>query len=150
MHRRSSSVKRRGFTLLELVVTLSIIMLLSGIGTASFNIITNRVRDSEARGALDRATFAERAWLARNATWASDPSVLAMGRGLTATVSASGSPDKASIAVDDANRLGLAVMSETGTCFGRLLSDPLIDGSETSVELSPSVACSGQAVLQAY
>lgn len=150
MHRRRSSVNHRGFTLLELVVTLSIIMLLAGIGTASFNIITSRVRDSEAHGALDRATFAERAWLARNATWASDPTVLMMGRGLTATTSASGSPDTASIAVDDANRLGLAVMSETGTCYGRLLTDPLLDGSETSVEVSPSVACSGQAVLEAY
>lgn len=140
---------RRGYSLLEIIATLTIVLILAGTGAASFSYVKNLTDDNDARSALSRAALAERSWVARNATWADDPSVLNVGRGLVLTTSASASPSVVSIAVDSANRLGLAVRSETGTCLARVLNDPLLDGGETSLELPSSAACSGVAALSA-
>lgn len=139
--------RTRGFTLIEVIVTLGILLVLVGIGTVSFTTIKNATTNNTASQNLDRIIFAERAWLARNATWASDPSVLQLGRGLRATNAPSNDPDVVSIAVDDDNTLGLAVMSESGTCYGRTIGDPMTDGTETAVTVDPNTTCSGQGVL---
>lgn len=137
----------RGYSLLEILVTLTVALILAGAAVTSFAYIKALSADNEARTALDRVAMAERAWVARNATWADDPSVLNVGRGLVVTQSASGSPTVVSIAVNNDNELGVAVMSETGTCMARVLGDPLLDGGETSFEMPSGSACSGVGAL---
>jgi prepilin-type N-terminal cleavage/methylation domain-containing protein len=137
----------RGFTLIELLVAMGVLLALSAIVVVSLQAVTGRVDDTAAEQVLDRVQFAEQAWLAKNATWASDPTALEPGRGITVTRGVSTGPDIASIDVSPENELGIAVMSETGTCKARKLGDPLEDGTQVSADLAVTLACTGQAAL---
>jgi prepilin-type N-terminal cleavage/methylation domain-containing protein len=141
------ALRRRGYTLLEILVTLTLVMILTLIGVASYRILADNIADRDARGNVDRVVQAERAWAMRNASWTADITGLAVGRGITVTTAISTGPGVVSIAVRGGTELGVAALSETGDCQAKRVGDPLTDAEEEWVPLGDGVPCSGDFVL---
>lgn len=140
-------MNRKGYTLLEILVTLGLVMILTLIGVASYQTLSDNFANRNARGNVDRVVQAERVWAMRNASWTADPGSLQTGRGLTVTTGVSTSPNVVSIAVRGGTELGVAALSETGDCMAKRVADPLVDSTEEWVNLGPGAACSGDFVL---
>lgn len=138
---------RSGYSLLELIVTLLLVMLLTGIGVAGYKVFSRNLADRDARGNIDRVVQAERSWVTRNASWTDDPQDLAVGRGVTVTTGVSTVANVVSISVRDGADLGVASLSESGECQGKRVGDPLADGAETWVDIPSGLPCSGDSVL---
>lgn len=147
MLRGLGSMRRRGYSMLELIVALGLVMLLTLIGVASYRLLSSSVADRDARGNVDRVVQAQRAWAMRNAAWAADPQDVPAGRGLTVTTAASTSPRTVSIAVRGGTLLGVAALSESGECQGKKVGDPLLDSDEEWVTLPEGTPCSGDFIL---
>lgn len=139
--------RRRGYTLIEILVTLTLVMILTLIGMASYRILAANIADRDARGNVDRVVQAERSWAMRNAAWTADVAELSVGRGITVTTTISTGPGVVSIAVRGGTELGVAALSETGDCQAKRVGDPLTDGEEEWVPLASGVPCSGDFVL---
>lgn len=142
----------RGFTLLELVITLVIAAVLFGIGAFSYEFLNRATDSAEAVSRLDRTAVAEQA-VARDfgfySPYASD--LTAVGSDVTIvengdTVSLISTSNEVSVAVSSEGDLGLATNSPDG-CLGRFVVNLNYGGAATEVDLSSS-ACSGLAVLQ--
>ncbi len=144
---RSRIGERPGYSLLELIVTLLLVMLLTGVGIAGYQVFSRNLADHDARGNIDRVVQAERSWVTRNASWTDDPQDLTVGRGITVTTGVSTAANVVSIAVRNGAELGAASLSESGECQGKRLGDPLANGEETWVEIPSGLPCSGDSVL---
>ena len=146
MSRRDRS---RGYSILELIVTLLLVMLLTGIGVVGYRVFSTNLADHAARQNVDRVVQAERGWAARNASWTAVAADLSVGRGLTVTGSVSTAPNVVSVAVRDGREIGIAARSESGACQGKFIGDPLVDGAEVWSEIPNGLPCSGDSVLAA-
>lgn len=133
--------------MLELIVVLVIAGILSLISAATYSLFSETFANREARTNIDRIVLAERGWVTRNSSWTGNASDLLVGRGLSVTNGISTGSTIVSISVEGGVRLGVAAMSDSGTCQAKVLSDPLINGSETWVTLDGDMPCSGQAAL---
>ena len=143
----STRSARRGYTILELVVVVVIVSILAGVVAAAGAQVADVMYDRDARSRADRLVLAQRGWASRNLAWTDDSANLVVGRGLTLTGGVSTGPNVVSFRAEDGIRLGVAVLSRTGSCQGKFLGDPLTERDETWVTLPTDWPCSGQSVV---
>jgi len=142
-------MRRRGFTLLEILAAMMIVLILAGVVALVASRFTDTLADRDASSNLDRVVLAQRVWASKNFSWADGTVSLPVGRGISLTNGVSTGPRVVSIGQEEGVRLGLAVLSSSGTCIAKYLDDPLTSRLETWVDLDDSLPCSGQAALLA-
>jgi hypothetical protein len=118
------------------------------IGVVSYAVLADNFADRDARANIDRVVLAQRAWALRNGAWTEDAGDLKTGRNLFVTQGPSTGAEDISMSVSGGVRLGLAALSTSGACQGKVLGDPLGDRSEAWVDMS-GLPCTGQAALAA-
>jgi len=139
----------RGYTLLELIVVVVIVSVLAGIVALGGARVGEVMYDRDARSRVDRLVLAQRGWAGRNLAWTGDADELVVGRGLTVTSGVSTGPNVVSFSEEEGVRLGVAVLSRTGTCQAKFLGDPVTSRDETWVSIPAGYPCSGQSAIAA-
>lgn len=141
---------RRGFSLLELVVTLVVLGVILGVAVLSYTNFLGPAREQRAGSLLDRVAAVEQP-LARDwGSYSSWPADLAdVGSDVTILNAAPAqAPGQVSVAVGAKGTLALATRVEGGSCLFRLVS-ALSDGGGTVTPsgMAASAACTGQSAL---
>jgi len=145
----SRHVKAKAFTLIELLLVLGLLLLLGSIATLSYQIVIEAGQDSATENSLNRAVLAQRAYVHTSGTWGTAEQLPARA-GLVFTSQASTDSSEVSVGVGDNQLVGLAALSDTGTCFAFVLDDPLASGRQHTVEMSPALTCSGASALAVF
>ncbi len=138
---------RRAFTLLEILAALVVSLILALVGTLTYSTLKDSIADRDAKNSVERVLTAERNWAARNGSWTQDPNELTGTQGLTVTAGASTEPGIVSISTQDGLELGVATLSESGTCLAAYAADPLVGSGFRWVEMPSTQPCSGQVAV---
>jgi prepilin-type N-terminal cleavage/methylation domain-containing protein len=145
-------VRRRGFTLMELMVTLTAIAVLAAIALPLSRTVILGNQQRVNSNALERVALAQQSHEARYGTFVSaeQAGLLsdALGNDLTLTSGASQGPSEISMTVTNSGQLMMAVLVGGDVCNAMWLEPALRGGQRTSssVTLTQGQPCSPAAV----
>jgi prepilin-type N-terminal cleavage/methylation domain-containing protein len=139
--------KRRGYTLLELIIVVVVVGILATIVAVGGVRLGDVMADRDARSKVDRVVLAQRGWASRNLSWNDDGEGLVIGRGITTTNGVSTGPKVVSFSEEEGVRLGVAVLSSTGSCQAKFVGDPVTSREEIWVSIPSGYPCSGQSAI---
>jgi len=144
---------QRGWTLVELAVTMVILAVLSAAIATSYQSFMNNKNDSAVRTLLDRVVLMEQQ---ASTTWDHyTPYAVDLnnvGSDLTIVENAGPALDatQVSVIVGENGTLGLAARSQTGTCFLVSVTNALDEGGPQRTDSSPVLdVCTATAALPA-
>lgn len=141
---------RKGFTLLEIVVTLVLLGIISGIGVTGTRAFLGRTSDSQAVATLDRVVLAQQSFANSFGGYASLPddlTRLVRDTSLVSSPQVSDDPEVVSLAVGENGTLGLAVRSNSGMCYLRSITALNVGAQTVDAEAGEDQACNGAEAL---
>lgn len=149
-------MRRRGFTVIEVTVTVVVLAVLGALSVGAFSVYRQRLGDGEARHSIETVMGDARArYESRGAFLPSGSSLAATFPGLTLTASASSGPKEISYAQGTvgatgsewagSSALGLAVKG-SARCYMAVVIDPRL-GDPVRWVPATSAACSGPSAL---
>lgn len=143
----------RGFSLVELVVTLVVLGILAVMGTFAYGSIRKSASNTQASSNADRVAVVQqtiaRDW-GKYSPYGKD--IVNVGADLTFSENgaASTGPSNVSMVVGRAGNLGIAVKDDAGDCRFYRVAGLLANGAKTEVTGKPSSApCNGKEALEA-
>jgi prepilin-type N-terminal cleavage/methylation domain-containing protein len=137
----------RGYTLLELIIVVAVVSILATIVAVGGVRLSDVMADRDARSKVDRVVLAQRGWASRNLAWNDDGNGLVISRGITTTNGVSTGPKVVSFSEEEGVRLGVAVLSSTGSCQAKFVGDPVTSREEAWVSIPAGYPCSGQSAI---
>jgi prepilin-type N-terminal cleavage/methylation domain-containing protein len=141
--------RRRGFSLIEFVVAVVILVVLAAIGTFTYRAIINKSANVSAESSIGRVEQSELGFATSFGFFTPDPTDLqpAPGNDITLTTGNSTGPSVVSIAVGTDGSLGIAALSTSGSCETENVADASSGQQPTLTTLASSAACSGASAL---
>jgi len=145
----TTTKKRRGFSLPELIAVLFAMAVLSLGAVAMYNTIRGKSKDARAETALISAGGIQQSYHLSRGQWASGSALSGITKsGSTLTTGSSTGADVVSIAIVDVSGedwLGLAVLVDEGRCMTLLVAPPEQASQEAPEvrELGAGDSCSG-------
>lgn len=146
---RTSSRQGRGFTMIEVTITIVLLVVLATVGVSALRAVIDRSGDAAASATLDRAITAQRSFSNAYGSYASEPSDLKdLGRDLTVVLppQSSTSTDVLSMAVGTKGTLVVAIRSKSGKCLLRSVT-PLLASSKETASVTETSICLATDVL---
>ena len=157
-----TSRRRKAFTLLEMVATVTMIALLSALAMGGYLKFRNDASNGSAQSTIDRVVNVERSFANSFGTYtgvASDLRNLDSEITLLGASTASTSDSQASIALGSQGGLGVAVKSRSGTCYMMSMAslsagfgaanDTRVDASGSMQTMPKGSICTGREALSA-
>ena len=135
------SMLKKGFTLIEILITVFLVGLISFVAMLSFNNIKSSTNESTATINLETVVNAERSYYAKYGKFA-DSLTLQPIVDLTYTPNSSESPDQVSILVNENKDLVLAVYGGENKCLYKIVDDILASDTTSSGTIPVSKPCS--------
>ena len=135
------SMLKKGFTLIEILITVFLVGLISFVAMLSFNNIKSSTNESTATINLETVVNAERSYYAKYGKFA-DSLTLQPIVDLTYTPNSSESPDQVSILVNENKDLVLAVYGGENKCLYKIVADILASDTTSSGTIPVSKPCS--------
>lgn len=155
---RSPSSSRRGFTLIEMVVTVVVLLILTSLGIFGVSAVLERSDASLTRTDLQAVRTAQLRFAGVYGTFTPhgpdlssnevSPNVWELtSLDVTITDGASTAEGVISFAVGDDGSLGLAALTSSGDCVGLQVPAANTPGASVEFDLDEGAICEGRAVL---
>lgn len=141
----------RGFTLIELMVTITIAGILVAAGVASYTFLTDNATETKAESKLDRFTVAQQIAARDYGYYVMCEKNLGLTESDIDVIPGTSEPqneNQISVYVNDDDYVAYSTVTEDGKCLARVLA-PLMDGGSMTRVSVPEGMCTAQQALAA-
>lgn len=135
---------RRGFTLIEFIVALVLLVIVSAFVISGVISGRDRVEETRVEIAMRQVELAEREYAMTTGRYTPDPAELELSGGVSAIVGTSRDEREVSIAVDQNDDLWLAVVNGE-SCLAWRVANPMSDAATVTVPVT-NTACDAMTI----
>lgn len=148
LERARGQRRRRGFTLLELAITISILGLLSAGLVYAVGAVTATISAREAETLMDRVATAEMNFASVYGSYTAQPTDLTgLGRELIVVSGRATGFGQVSVALGDDGTLGIAAVDDRDRCIARYLTSLEAGAEQATVTVPETSVCDGAVAL---